>query len=118
MSAVTLQRVRETDAAKYPSNTVTDYYDIIHKMMEALVFLDGIKIKGKGAHQELIDYICKKYRFTEAIRIFIQEIREYRNRISYEGFFMNPMYITTNKEKIESIIDHLISLCNSQLLVK
>lgn len=36
MAKITLQRLEETDTAKYPSNTLTDYYDIIHELMEAL----------------------------------------------------------------------------------
>lgn len=110
MAELTLQRLREIDALKYPSNTLTDHYDIIHKLMESLTNLEGIKIKGEGAHQELIDYICSKYKFSEADRIFLQELREFRNRINYEGFFVKETYVKLNKYKIELIIQKLLSL--------
>ena len=34
MARITLQRLNTTDIYKYPSNTLTDYYDIIHKLIE------------------------------------------------------------------------------------
>ena len=114
MAKITLQRLKETDEEKYPSNTLTDYYDCIHKIMEALAFLEGIKIKGEGSHQELIDYTCGKYQFEESIRIFTQEIRNNRNRISYEGFMVHSNYIKNNMKRIEFIITRLIEIFNSK----
>lgn len=107
MAGITLQRLQETEAIKYPSNTLTDYYDILHKLMEALTISKGIKIKGEGAHQELIDHISKEYNLGEQTRQFLQQIREYRNRISYEGFLINKNYIILNQEKIKIIIEML-----------
>lgn len=57
MAGVTLDRLGKTEIEKYPSNTLLDYYDIIHKLLEAIASKEGIKIKGEGAHQELIDYV-------------------------------------------------------------
>jgi len=110
MAKITLERLNETREDKYPTNTLKDYYDVIHEIMEALACIRGIKTKGDGAHQELIDYVCKEYKLNEGIRIFIQEIREFRNRISSEGFIINPGYITLNNEKIKDIISILIKL--------
>ena len=107
---ITLERLKETNIEKYPTNTLTDYYDIIRKLMEALASIDGIKIKGEGAHQKIIDYICKKYDLEESTRLFIQELRDYRNRISYEGFMIKENDIKQNHQKIEGIINKLIKL--------
>jgi uncharacterized protein (UPF0332 family) len=107
MAEITLERLKETDTEKYPTNTLTDYYDVIHKLMEALGLVNGIKAKGEGAHQELIDYISKQYNFDEEIRQFLQQMRNYRNRISYEGFMIHKNYITLNQEKIKNIIRKL-----------
>ena len=60
MAEITLRRLEEIDKEKYPSNTLTDYYDVIHKLMEAITVAEGVKIKGEGAHQQLIDYIAKE----------------------------------------------------------
>ena len=107
---VTFQRLNELDKIKYPGNSLIDYYDIIHGFMEALAALGGIKTRGEGAHQELIDYVCKTYKFNESDRIFLQELRDYRNRISYEGFSVTIDYIKLNSTKIEEIIKMLIKL--------
>ena len=107
MAEITLERLGKTEIEDYPSNTLLDYYDIIHKLMEALTLKEGIKIKGEAAHQELIDYIAKSQGFTEGNRQFLQQMRDYRNRISYEGFMINKNYILLNGGKILFIINKL-----------
>ena len=113
MAKTTLQRLKEIDKNKYPANTLTDYYDSLHKIMDAIASIEGIKFRGEGAHQELIDYICQKYKQNESVRIFLQELRDYRNRIAYEGFAVTKEYIKTNSEKIEKIIATLTQLASS-----
>jgi len=110
MAETTLQRLAETNTAKYPSNTLIDYYDAIHKLLEALAAGNGIKTKGDGAHQELIDYIAKQYSFSEQTRQFLQQMRDYRNRISYEGFIVPKNYILLNELKIKQVIKTLFEL--------
>ena len=58
MAEITLQRLNKTDMGKYPSNTLVDYYDIIHKLMEALTLKEGIKVRGEGAHQDSGACVC------------------------------------------------------------
>ena len=107
---ITLERLEDTDKSKYPSNTLKDYYDIIHELMESLTLKDGIKAKGEGAHMELIDYVCRTYKFTEQQRIFLQQLRNYRNRISYEGFSITEDFIVSNEKKIKNIVEKLFGL--------
>ena len=104
MAEITLQRLKTTEITTYPSNTLTDYYDVLHKLMEAISLSNGIKFKGDGAHQELIDYIVKEHVLGEQTRQFLQGMREYRNRISYEGFMINKNYVILNQKTIENII--------------
>ena len=66
--------------------------------------LDAVKAKGEGTHQELIDYVSKAKGLDEQTRLFLQQMRDYRNRIAYEGFAISKNYIVTNKERIESLI--------------
>ena len=107
MAEITLKRLEETDKEKYPSNTLNDYYDVIHKLIEAVSINEGVKIKGEGAHQQLIEYVAKKKNLNEQDRIFLQEMRDIRNRISYEGFMVNKNYISLNIKKIGKIIEIL-----------
>ena len=88
IAEITLERLEEIELIKYPSNTLNDYYDVIHKLIEAITLTMGIKFKGEGAHQELIDYVSKTCSLGEQTRQFLQEMRDYRNRISYEGFMI------------------------------
>lgn len=115
MAVITLERLKETDKEKYPSHTLIDCYDIIRRLMEALNYLDGIKIKGEGAHIKVIDFVCDGYELGVGHQRFIQEMRNYRNRISYEGFNVNRSYIGTNFKKIESIIGLLLELVDKKL---
>lgn len=108
MAKITLERLSSTDMKKYPSNALCDYYDVVHNLLEAIACKQGVKVRGEGAHKELIDYVAKRYGLEEGTRRFLQQMREYRNRISYEGFVVKENYLSANKEKIESIIETLI----------
>ena len=81
--------------------------------MEAISASDGVKIKGDGAHAELIDYICRKHNIEEAKRIFLQTLRDYRNKISYEGFTVPQDFIVENQKTIERIIDVLLKILDN-----
>ena len=107
MAKVTLERLEKTDMEEYPSNTLSDFYDVIHKLMEALILQEGIKFRGEGAHQELIDYVAGRYDLGEQVRQFLQQMRDYRNRISYEGFMIHRNYIVLNRKRVEDIIKEL-----------
>lgn len=107
MAEITLERLDNTDMGKYPSNTLLDYYDVVHKLIEAITLKEGIKVKGEGAHQELVDYIAKQQKIDEQMRQFLQQMRDYRNRVSYEGFMIHKNYINLNKAIIRRIIKHL-----------
>ncbi len=107
MAEISLERLNETNKLKYPSNTLEDYYGILHQLMETITFIDGIKFKGEGAHFELIDYIFKKYNFNFSHNVFLQSMRNYRNKISYEGFSVKRSYIEENEVKINEVINKL-----------
>ena len=107
IAEITLERLDKTDIQKYPSNTLLDYYDAIQNLMDALTLREGIKIKGERAHQELVEYIAKQQKIDGQMRQFLQQMRDYRNRISYEGFMIHKNYINLNKEITQKIIKHL-----------
>lgn len=115
MAKITLERLNQLDITKYPTNSLNDYYDIIHKLLEALATMEGVKTQSEGAHHILIDYTCKQHQLSEATRIFLQELRDYRNRISYEGFSIKVEYIAQNKERINTIIKQLSTKIEQQL---
>jgi len=110
MANISLKRLNQTEKQKYPPNTVNDYYGIIHKLCESLSLINEIKFREEGAHKELIDFIMQKYNFSYQNKLFLQEMRELRNRISYEGFQIHKNYIKLNQKQITEIIDRLIKL--------
>jgi hypothetical protein len=107
LATITLQRLESTEKLAFPSNTVSDYYDILHKLMEAIAVERGLKFSGDGAHQQLIDHVAKDMALLEEERLFLQELREYRNRISYEGFSVQPFYITRTEPIVVTMIRRL-----------
>lgn len=115
MAEITHKRLNETEKLKYPSNTLEDYYDIIHQLMEALTLLEGVKMKGEGAHHELIDFVCEKYNLGNTKRDFLQQLRTYRNRISYEGFSVKADYIERNETRMNEIISQLSALVKKKI---
>ena len=115
MARMTLERLDKTPKEEYPGNTLVDYYDAIHKLMEAITLSEGIKIRGEGAHQELIDYVAKTKRLDEHTRQFVQQLRDYRNRISYEGFTINNNFIAQSEKKIKEVIESLFGLLKESL---
>jgi hypothetical protein len=114
MAQITLERLNSIDKLKYPSNTLTDFYDILHKLMESYSSLKGLKFKGENAHKELIDYICQEL-FNSRDRIFLQEVRQFRNQIAYEGFNIDKNYLERNIKKIEGYIQFIRDKINSKL---
>jgi len=114
MAQITLDRLSETNTQKYPTNTLTDYYDIAHKLMEAILLKDGFKTSGEGAHKELIDFISEQHDLSEQNKIFLQQIRSYRNRTSYEGFCINKNYIIKNEIKIQEIIEKFFTILSRE----
>lgn len=104
MAQISLERLNSIDKLKYPSHTLDDYYDILHQLMESLSSLKGIKFSGDSAHKELIDWIGEECCLSKIEISFLQKIRNYRNKISYEGYFIQSSFIEQNDKKITYLI--------------
>jgi hypothetical protein len=57
--------------------------------------------------KNLIDYTCKEL-FNIGGKIFLQNLRQIRNQISYEGFTLNSDFLDRNIKRIEDHIAYLI----------
>ncbi len=115
MALTTLERLNSTDKNKYPSNVLVDYYDIIRKLMEALIAIEGVKVSGVSAHYKIINYISYKYNFIESDRFFLQQVRNVRNRISYDGLQINKGFIKENNRMLCGIVTKLLKLLKQKL---
>lgn len=114
MAKITLERLDSFDKLKYPSNTVNDYYDVLHKLFESYSSLKGVKFVGDNAHKELIDFLCVEL-FNEQDKIFLQNLRQFRNQISYEGFNIDEDFLERNDKRIRDYINYLIKLLEKGL---
>lgn len=101
------ERIQKTDVEEFPSQVLLDYYDILHNLMEGISSTHGLKSEGRGAHKKLIDWVTSEYDLSESERRFLDQVRQYRNRITYEGFTLNPGYLKRNKERLEEITGKL-----------
>jgi len=116
MANTTLDMVRTIDAERFPSNVTKEYYEIIRELLGALLLLDGYKIYGESAHKRLIDYLKENYKeFTSREIFIIDNLRIVRNRISYEGFFVEKDYIKGKLPDIENIIKKLKKIIAEKL---
>lgn len=101
------RRVQKIPFEEFPSPNLSDYYDIIHMLLDGLLTLKGIKFKGDGAHYELIQEAKEENIITESQAQFLQTIRNLRNKHKYEGYSISVDYANRNKKKIIKIVDTL-----------
>lgn len=102
----TLLMVSEIDFKQFSSNVSKEYYEIIRELMSVVLLLDGFKTIGDGAHKEIIEYVSKNYsQFSSQEMELIDELRITRNKIAYEGFFVNSDYLNRNISLIKEIIE-------------
>lgn len=85
----------------------TDYYEIIKELLVALLIKNGLKSDN---HECLISFFKKQFPNYEYEASLIYQLKEARNRISYDGVFIKEDYIKTNKLEFEHIIDLLKKL--------
>ena len=116
MVNTTLEMIKSLDSHKFPSHVTKEYYDVIRELLSILLLLDGKKTVGEGAHKELIEYFTNKdLGLSEEDMTLIDKLRTIRNRISYDGFFVNPDYLERNKKTFLYIINKLQTKVGSKL---
>ncbi|MFH1105659.1 MAG: hypothetical protein V1731_00395 [Candidatus Aenigmatarchaeota archaeon] len=116
MAGVTCEMIKGIDAKRFPSNVVVEYYNVIRQLMAAIALLDGFKTKGEGAHIQLIEYLNDNYKeITEYEIGLINELRTTRNRIEYDGFFVQEDYVKRKAGDIILVISKLESIAKGKI---
>ncbi|MCX6817599.1 MAG: hypothetical protein NTU57_01955 [Candidatus Aenigmarchaeota archaeon] len=116
MAEVTLEMIRTIDESKFASNLVKEYYDVIRELISAIMLLDGYKTRGEGAHIRAIEYMRENYKQLSELEISaIDDLREKRNRIAYNGFFVQPDYVARKKQTLAGIITKLIEITKKRV---
>ena len=116
MVETTLEMVKNIDINKFPSNLTKEYYDIIRELLSVILLLDGYKTYGEGAHKKLIDYLNMNYKeFNRSEIYLIDDLRNTRNKINYDGFFVDKNYIERKIRTIKEIIEKLKIIIKKKL---
>jgi len=117
MAETTINMINALDEDKFPSNIIKEYYDVIRELSTALILLDGYKTFGEGSHKKLIEYINEKYKeFNSSDIFFLENLRVLRNRIAYDGFFVQKDYLVRNKPSIIKLVDKLKSITTTRII--
>jgi len=116
MTDTTLEMIKNIDIDKFPSNLAKEYYDVIRELLTIILLLDGYKTYGEGAHKKLIEYLEKNYKeFSRDEISLIDDLRIVRNKIAYDGFFVEKDYIARKLKDIKEIIEKLKKIINKKL---
>ncbi len=116
MVDTTIEMIKVIDVGKFSSNVTKEYYNVIRELMMVVLLLDGYKTYGEKAHKNLIDYIKSNYKeFNEYEILLIDNLRITRNKIAYDGFFVDNSYIERKIKDIQEIIGKLKGIIEKKL---
>tara|TARA_Y100000031_G_scaffold47643_1_gene54359 strand:+ start:1058 stop:1513 length:456 start_codon:yes stop_codon:yes gene_type:complete len=89
------------------SKLAKDYYEIIKELLIALLLSHGLKSSN---HECLISFFIAKYPKYGYEARALHELKNIRNRVSYDGYFVDEDYIIKNSAEFKHIIDLLRKL--------
>ncbi len=116
MAETTIEMVKVIDIAKFSSNITKEYYDVIRELISVVLLLEGYKTYGEGAHKKQIEYLqTKKWGFSEYEILLIDDLRITRNKVAYDGFFVERDYIERKIRDIQKIISKLKEIIKKKL---
>ena len=116
MVDTTIEMIKVIDIAKFSSNVTKEYYDVIRELLSVILILDGYKTSGEGAHKKLIEYIQENYKeFNEYEVSLLDDLRIKRNKIAYDGFFVDKDYIERKIDDIQKIIEKIKEIIKEKL---
>ena len=108
MCSVRLKFAKKQEINDETASLITeDYYETIKELLTALLLKNGLKSNN---HECLISYFKKNYPEYEYETNIVHELKNIRNRINYDGFFIEKQYLVKNKLEFEHIIELLIKL--------
>ena len=105
MTSLIEERIKIQDKKKMTALIIADYYEVAKELTTAILLVDGYKTLS---HKDLIDYLKDKYSQFNANEIsHMGDLRILRNRVTYEGFFIESSYLTRNESLFKGIIKKL-----------
>jgi len=108
MCSIRLIFAKKQEINNETASIITEiYYEIIKELLTALLLKNGLKSDN---HECLISYLKKNYQKCEYETNIIYELKGIRNKINYNGFFIEKQYLIKNKLEFEHIIGLLVRL--------
>ena len=86
---------------------IESYYEIVKELLTATMALDGLKSNN---HECLVRFFETKFKLEYEASI-IQNLKNLRNRIQYEGYMPKKEFIERNKLEL----DHIIKLIRDKI---
>lgn len=88
----------------------SDYYEVIKELLTALLLKNHLKSDN---HECLISFFKQNFpEYGYEVKI-IHQLKDIRNRVSYDGIFVKKDYIETNKLEFQHIIELIKGLIYS-----
>jgi hypothetical protein len=76
---------------KNANSIIKDCYDIIMELIRAILLLNGYNSSGYYAHEAEVSYLAK-LKFSDEDVSFLNEVRYFRNSITYYGRILDKAY--------------------------
>jgi len=96
------ERIKNQDKIKMTALIIADYYEVIKELITAILLIDGYKTLS---HKDLVDYLNINYsEFSKYEISVLDDLRILRNRIAYEGFFVESHYLSRNEVLFKQVI--------------
>lgn len=97
------ERVKVMGINEFNSNSIIkDCYDIILEIVRSKLLLEGYASSGRYAHEAEVSYF-KKLGFPDSEVFFLNELRYFRNSITYYGKLLD-------KEYAQKVFDFLVKV--------
>ena len=111
----TLEMIDTLDIDRFSSNIVKEYYEVLRELATIILLLDGYKIYGEHAHKGLIYYLENNKILRQHEVTLLDKLRDLRNRISYDGFFVDSGYVERKRADILSLILRLKEVIDKKI---
>ena len=100
--------------SKYAAIILKEYYNLIRELITAVMYYDGFKVVGVGNHKKTILYL-EKLNFHKNEIIFVDQLRDIRNKIYYEGYNIDQEVLKRKKPQIKNIIEKLKEILEQKI---
>ncbi len=108
MCSVRLRFISKQDVDDETASIIVEnYYEIIKELLTALLLNNGFKSSN---HECLLSFFSFKYPSYEYEASVMHLLKNIRNRIAYDGLFVEKSYLDKNKLEFEHIISLLSGL--------